>query len=312
MARDLASQAKLAFLAHDYAHARDLFHRAYTLVPAPTIAVYEARALVKLGKLVAAEEAYMRAVRTSLDAGSPEQFRKASRDAEAELLALRPRIPRLTIHVTGAGREHPSLSVLLDGTELSGVALGVGVPVDPGDHELHASVSGAAGESVKVRLAEGQQIDVEVVAPAPEPAAEAPVAPSVTPPRTAPPSRAPGRAAIARSAAPTQKTWAFVAGGIGIAGLGTGVVTGLLATSKYAEAKDSCPNRVCVEGSGGADALASFRTLRTVSTVGYVVGGLGLVGFGVLYFTAPSTNPDAGPTVSLWVAPAGGGVAGKF
>jgi hypothetical protein len=304
-ARSLASQGKDAFDAKDYARAADLLRRAYALVPAPTIALYEGQSLVQLGRMVEAEEAFMRAMRTPIDAHSPEQFRKAKRDAEQELSALRPRIPKVTIVVTGPGASAPNLGVALDGKTVKNAVLGVEMPIDPGDHVL---TTGAGGERKEVTfsIAEAERKSVEIEALAPTDAA-APVAPP--PPPAAPPPPAP---APAKPASTWQKPAAFVVGGIGVAGLAAGIVTGLMAGSRHATAEKECPNSVCTEGSAGADALESFRSLRTVSTIGYVVGGVGLAGGAALFLLAPSQPSASASNVHVFVGAGNAGVRGAF
>lgn len=58
----------------------------------------------------------------------------------------------------------------------------------------------------------------------------------------------------------------------------TGAIAGAVAMHAHSQAEDECPERRCLEGSSGADALERFRTYRDVSTIGYVAGvaGLGL------------------------------------
>src|SRR5690348_4545609 len=80
-ARELGSRAAAAYDAGDYATAQDLFHRAYALVPAPSLSLREARALERLGKLVEAVEAYVRTVRTPLAPDAPEAFRESVQQA---------------------------------------------------------------------------------------------------------------------------------------------------------------------------------------------------------------------------------------
>jgi tetratricopeptide (TPR) repeat protein len=314
-ARDLASQGKASFTRGDFQSARDLFHRAYTLVPAPTIAVYEARALVKMNRLVEAEEAYMRAVRTRLDAASSEQFRDAVSNAENELVALRPAMPKLTIVTTGPGANHPGLRVSLDGTEVKRAILGVEISVDPGAHTLVGRVPGGADARAAFSIAERAHQRVELVIPEGSAAGTPlPGGPLSTP-------SAQKSLQITDSALPesgsgangsTQRTLSFVVAGVGVAGLTTGIVTGLLAGTKHSHAEDLCENHVCAPGSAGADAVDSFRSLRTVSTIGYVVGAAGLAGGAVLYFTAKKTDSAPMAYVRAYVGANALGVAGAF
>jgi hypothetical protein len=284
-------------------------------VPAPTIALYEGRALSKVHRLVEAEEAYMRAVRTSLDSESPEQFRKAVRDAESELLALRPKIPKLTIVPSGPGGDDPGLVVLLDGNEVNRAVLGVEMPVDPGDHEIVATAPG--GQEVKQRFTLGEndrkRIEIEV------PDGRQASAPSVGAEEVRAGPRPAARPPVARASATPpaaghfdQRLFGFIAGGVGVAGLGTGVVAGLMSAARHSDAESQCSNHACVEGTAGADALQSFRTLRTVSTIGYIVGGLGVAAGATLLLTAPAERRAQSAFIRPWISANAAGVAGTF
>jgi hypothetical protein len=297
-ARNLAGDAKTAFEQGDFERARDLFHRAYALVQAPTIAVFEARALGKLHRLVEAEEAYTRAARTPIDHGSPEAFRQAVNEAEAELATLRPRVPRLLVVPTGAGAQHPDLVLRIDGSVVPAALRGVEVPLDPGPHTLTAAVPGNGPIEARFELVEQQHRRVEIAVPAARTpasasAAVAPVA-SAKHAETHEGSKAPASTPVS-----WQVPAGFVAGGIGVAGLATGVITGLMATSRHADASEACPAGACDPGSQGWDSAQSFRTLRTVSSVGYVVGIVGVAGGVTLLLTAPKSRPA--PAVALSV-----------
>jgi hypothetical protein len=56
--------------------------------------------------------------------------------------------------------------------------------------------------------------------------------------------------------------------------------------------------------------LDSFHSMRTLSTVGYVVGFVGLAGGVVLWLTAPKSARDS--TAHAWVGPTASGIAGSF
>lgn len=308
-ARDLATQGRDRFDHHDFERARDLFHRAYTLVPAPTIALYEARALANLQRLVEAEEAYMRAVRTSLDADSSEPFRKAVRDADRELGVLRTRIPKVTLVVSGAGAQASGLVLTLDGRVLETALVGVETPIDPGDHVLAATI-GESRVQLAFSIAEKTRKTVELEVPAATSAPMAAAAPSQIPGNTAAPTKN-DTAHFSKTPGSLQKTAALVVGGAGVAGVVTGVVTGLLASGRYSDAEDRCPRRACLEGSQGANSLQAFRTLRTASTIGYIAGGVGLAAGATLFVTAPKKSTSLA-SVDIWVGANAMGVGGKF
>jgi hypothetical protein len=300
-ARDLAQRAAQAYEAGDHATAQDLFHRAYALVPAPTLSLREARALEKLGRLVEAVEAYVRTTRTRVEASDPEIFQQSIREAQDELAQLRPRVPRLKIIVENA--DSSQLTVTIDGKPLRRELVGVESPIDPGPHAIAASTANGAGatSSVTLKEAENQSIVLRLEA------GRAPVGPAKT--------HAAGSAGA--SAAPRdtgsaggQRTWAIVSFGVGGAGLGVGVVTGLMAASRHSSAEEGCPENRCAAGSSAADDVDAFRSLRTVSTVGYVVAAVGVAAGTALLLTAPK-EPQSG-WVSPYLGPGAAGVTGAF
>lgn len=86
-------------------------------------------------------------------------------------------------------------------------------------------------------------------------------------------------------------------GGVGVAGLATGAVFGVLALNKRNDIQTACGGNIgsCTAPSGSLDLdKASERTTATVSTVAFIGGALALVGGGVLYFTAPSPGSRTG------------------
>jgi hypothetical protein len=92
----------------------------------------------------------------------------------------------------------------------------------------------------------------------------------------------------------TQRTLGIVAGGAGAVALTLGAIFGLVAKSDNDGAADLCPrgNDACAPG---ASALTDdARSEATVSTIGFVAGGVLLAGGIVLYLTAPSRpSPSA-------------------
>ena len=302
-ARELAQRAKEAIDRGDYEAARDLYGRAYALVPAPTLSLREARALVELGLLVEAAEAYVRTTRTVLTEDSTPPFRRAVEQAQRELAKLKPRIPELKLVLKGAAPE--DVSVTMDGQPYSVALLGVERPVNPGSHQIVAQRDGDTKVEATVDLAEGATEQVELViggsqkpAARAEPADAHMTAASVLQP--------PEEDSVLHSPPVT-----YAALGVGALGLGIGVVTGIIATKKHSELEAQCPDNQCVEGSPAEGDLKSFRLLRTVSTVSYVVGALGVAGGVTLLLLAPERRSrQAG--VTPYVTPTGAGLSGRF
>jgi hypothetical protein len=241
-ARQLADEGANAYAERDYARALGLFERAHELVPAPTIALFQARTLAQLGRLSDARAAYLRLADTELPADAPAPFRTAVENARTELALLERRIPRLRIVLTGDTRD--DAVVFLDERPLAAPVLRGWVLVDPGPHSLRLRTARGFGKPTRVTLAEGQAEQVRL--------------------ESSPPARDP------------RRTWGYVAIGVGGAGLSLGVSAGLVALDAHDDAERGCPGNRCVPGTSGADAVGRFRAWRTVSTVGYVLGGVGL------------------------------------
>lgn len=291
-ARDLAHRASEAYARGDYETAQDLFHRSHALVAAPTLSLREGQALQKLGRLVEAAEAYVRTLRTPIDAGSPAVFVEAVELAEQELAALRPRVPKLKVVVNGAA-DPRRVQVELDGRLLPPALIGVEMPVNPGHHELSAAAP--EGRTVTARLAllerETRVVVLELG-------------------RSAQASGPPPNSASDGSAAP-HRTWAFVAFGASAVGLGLGIGAGVIAVERHADAERRCPDARCVPGSRGADDVDAFRTWRTVSTTGYALAVVGAGAGAALLLT--SRSPERGRAwVRPFVGPGQLGVVGRF
>lgn len=214
-------------------------------------------------------------------------------EAERRAKALEPRLPRLTVK-TADGTPGDAV-VVRDGIELGSVSLGVPLPVNPGKHALVVRAPGRADATFEVELAEGEQKELEVgVGPAlPPQVANGPAA-LVEPPRE-PEDRG-------------TSPLVWVGFGVAAAGAATGAVTGLMALGKASTVKQDCPNNECAS-QAALDDVSSGRTLGTVSTVAFAVGGAGaLLGIYGLVWGSPAKEKS----VAFTVTPGGGVVRGTF
>ena len=202
-------------------------------------------------------------------------------EAEKRATALEPRLAKLTI-VLPAG--HPDATVLRDGVALGAASMNVPLPVNPGPHALVLQLKGFADTSQSVTLAEGESKRVALVIGAPQKISSAP-----------PPS-----APITSESHVSPLVW--VGFGVAFVGVAVGTVTGIAAFGRKSTVDTECPNDHC--SSKGMDAVDSGRTFATISTIGFIVGGVGAaVGIYGLTFGKPATT-------SIGVAP--GGVRGTF
>ncbi len=288
-ARTLAQEGQQALDAKKFSTAADKFTRADSLVHAPTLLIGLARAQLGMSKLVEAQESFNRIIREGVAPNSPRSWTKALEDATKEVDAITARLPWVTITVLGP----TSPEVVIDSTPVPSASLGVKRPVNPGSHTVKASAEGFLPAEKTVIFAEGQSIAVSLELEQ-APADAAPVA--VAPVRDAPVSSGNGK-----------KTAAFVALGVGGAGLAVGGIFGVLAMGKHAKLVEACPDKVCDPETQGST-LSSYHTLGNVSTVGFIVGGVGVATGAILLLTGSKESPP--PTAATWSPFLGIGSAG--
>lgn len=282
-ARALANEGQEAIEKRDFTTAADRFTRADALIHAPTLLLGLAHAQVGLGKLVAAQETYNRILREGVPPKSPPAFAVAVKDAGRELDALVPRIPTVTIQVSGAS----NAVVTLDGATVPGAALGVKRPTDPGKHVLRATAPGFAPSEIGLTLREGKSESITLELKPAGSSSPALVPPTAgTPPAATPPTAPPPP--TSKAGMSTQKILGLGALGLGGAGLILGGVTGGLALGKHGELADQCSGGVCP--ASAQSTLDGYHLMGTLSTVGFIVGGVGVAGGAVLFFTAPSAK----------------------
>jgi hypothetical protein len=275
-ARVLADEAGDALDKKNFEVAVDKFGRADALVHAPTLLLGVARAQVGLFKFVEAQESYLRILREGVPPGAPAAFTKALQDAERELKAIAPKLAWVTITV----KEPATSIVTVDGVELPRAALDVKRAVNPGQHAVKATADGYDPGTANFTVTEGEstaltlKLERSAVASAPAtPAADANLTSSIMTnvPEAAPPSR--------------QKMYGWIGLGVGGAGIVIGGITGLVAMGRHGSLESDCPNGKCPPA--GQDTIDGFRSMATVSTVSFVVGGLAAAAGGALLLTAP-------------------------
>jgi hypothetical protein len=277
-ARTLGNEGVKAYQSGDYVSADQKLDKAYRVLKAPSLGLWSARALVKLGRLVEASERYLEVTRLGSVGGDETVQKQAQVDAQAELEALTPRVPSIVIELVGA--EPAETTVSVDGVELKAELVGERRPTEPGKHAI-VGRRGTDRALAEVVLAEGDQKSVRLIFAAPAavsagPSSRIPVGPADS---SAPDRRTPSGSA--------QRLIGWLTLGAGGAGLAVGTTFGVLAMSKRGELEDSesCRGDRCL--SSANDELHAFRTQRTVSTIGFAAGGVLAATGIVLVLTAP-------------------------
>lgn len=272
-ATELFSQGRDALKDGDVDRACPLFAESNRLDPKVGTLLNLGECEEKRGHFAEAMQAWQQAVNLAEATNDPRGQVAADRLAE-----LTPRVPRLTIRVSRDSP--PGTRIYRDDVELGEVMLGHPFPVDPGDHRIVAVGPDHTRRTFHVRLKEGDTTEISVtaksVAPATSPSAGASAEPASPPPK------------------PGRRTLAYVLGGVGIAGVATGLVTGAMLMSRKSTVDDHCaPDGAC--DPTGADAADSGKTLVPINTVAWAVGAVGLGAGAYFFFTStPSSSAQGG------------------
>ncbi len=266
------------------------FAASLALVPSTSTRLNLARCHEHDGKLASAWQDYKEGLALNHETVGAERRKALEALALEGMAALEPRLPRLRVTVKGA----PSgLEVSCDGKRIPLAALGEGLPVDPGTHEIRASAVGFKPEVRTVTLEEKKTATVEMDLVA-DPAA--PGAPAGVP------------------------AWAWVAGAAGIGMVGAGA---------YFLGDDLSAIRAlrthCREASGGTSCDPGYDYQRDNArknrglALAVGLGGTGLfaVGAGVFGIVRGLREKRAEPpnvTATPWLVPGAAGVtiAGRF
>lgn len=273
----------------DYAAACPRFAESQRLDPAGGTVLNLAECESKMGRLASAWQHYQEAADT-LPAGDPRRDH-----AKAQAAALDKRLPRLVVRLqpdAPAGTK-----VQRDGVEWSSVALGSALPVDPGRHVITVTSPGHADSRIEVILSEAERKELSVTAGA---VLDTGDKRGLGAQADAPAASTNATRADATSRGSGGRTWAYVAGGVGAAGLVVATISGLMLMSKNKTIDSHCDaDKTCDDA--GLDAASGAKGLVPINTVSWVVAVAG-IGTGTYLFltSGPSEKATTGtPTTGL-------------
>lgn len=234
--------------------------------------------------------------------------------ARARAAALKPKLSQLIVNVAAPARVK-GLALTRDGVPIDPPMWGAPVPTDPGKHTIIATAPGYKTWQTVVTVKHGPAdltVDVpplqkaagaaSTTPPATTTAAPTPSAPTTSP---APPPATADQTPSAGGGLGTQRTLALVAGGLGVVGVGVGTAFGLVSKSKHDQAASHCNGSLCRDQTG-VDLKSQARSAGNISTVGFIVGGIGLAAAVTLWLTAGPKHTEVG------LAPNGVSVRGEW
>jgi hypothetical protein len=193
---------------------------------------------------------------------------------------------------SGAGAPLVDVKVSVDGQPLAARLDGEAVPMNPGPHAFHFEAADGTKLDEQMVVIEGQQN---------QPVAAVLGAPTD---KGASQDLSTGRNPSDGPRSSPLRTVGWVAGGIGVVGLGLGTVFGIVAigdkSSAHCDANNFCD----------AGPLGSAKSASVVSNVGLIAGGVLLAGGAALVLFSPKGKPEgiASVKVAPAVAPGSGGL----
>jgi hypothetical protein len=281
---------------HD-AEAYQAFEAAWNVSRSPRARAQMGLAAQALGRWADADRFVREALAVSGDGWVSERravLERSLSDIDAHLgrLELRCNVDGAEVRVDGAPRGTTPLPEPLR-LPAGTVTLQIGAP---GYLEVTRQAVLAIGQATR------EQIDLVAVPrvtspPPPEPSVVAPPPPRrdgpIVMPRTPPPEGPPPRGAL-------QRTLAWTAGGVAVAGVALGAVFLALrndeATSFNARNADGASANDCPRGSSAQaclDAEAAVATRGAIATTGFVIGGAAAIASALLFATLPSRGAQA-------------------
>lgn len=288
-ARELAQTAADLLDEKKYAEALEAANKAEALYHAVFHLYVAARSLEGLGRLTEAADTYERVLAEPLPTSAPKVFQDAQAESKGRLADLLARIPSVLVRVSGAPVE--TAKATLDDKPID-IASGVAVRALPGSHAVRVTAEGRAPFEKNITLPnKGGVVVVD---------ANLTVVGGQT------------KSELDAKAKSGSVVPAIVAFGVGAAGLALGGATGVLELGKVKDLEKRCPNKMCpVDAQADLD---KANQLATLSTVGFVVGGVG-VAAGVVLLVVRKKEPttsSSGALIVPWIVPGRVGLAGTF
>ena len=290
-AQALYERAAELIRAGQWAEACPKLEESQRLDPAMGTQFYLASCHASTGRITSAWSLFLEVAAAAKAAGNTAR----ERTARARAAELEPRLPRLTVLVPDEVAAIAGLEVIRDGATQKPVVWGTPVPVEVGAHLIRVTAPAKQAWERRVDLAERAREVVTV--PVLADAAGAPPSPVVTPPVVPPPPRS------ARLSTP--RVLALTAFGVGVAGVVTGSVLGVMAGSTWSGVDAACPKHTGCSKQAHDDSKRAL-SLATGSTIAFIGGGVAL-GTAVALWLIPGPRP----TSALHLTPvAGSGVTG--
>ena len=245
-----------------------------------------------LGRVASAHAHFRELAEKAPNDPKPERRAWAAHAIE-EADALAQRVPYVIVHPPT-----PAPVGMIVRVDDTAVPLSTPVPLDPGEHRVHAEAPGVAPFDALVNLEERDQKNVDVRWPAPVTISSPPLA---TPPNTAPLSPEP-----AMHAAPPHHSHVAPLV-IGLAGAGVAAAGLAFGGAALVERNTNCDaQKVCSPGT-----LDTAKGFADASTVLLIVGGAAFA-TGIVWYIATPSDPPSSPSAAIVFTPRSASAVVRF
>ncbi len=247
-ARQYFTTAMAAWTDKRFEEALQGFRSSYDIVASPNSHLMGVRTLVSMSRNAEAYGQAQAVVAEADAAAASEPKYEATAQAAREIVAkLRPLIALVTI--VGADQAADAEGTLtVAGRAIERPRWADPVAVEPG--EVTVTLGGLPSKQITAEAGGEHRVDF-TPAPPPEPQP------------------------VVAYDGPDRRMMAYIAGGVGAAGLVTFAIFGGLALSEYGDLEDQCPDKQCP--SDLSDDADSGQTFQTVANVGLIIGIVGVV-----------------------------------
>jgi len=300
-AQALFEEAQRRVAEGDYEQACPKFKASYAVDPGGGTLLNLADCLEKQGRTASAWSTYKDALVRAQRDGRVERVEYARQHIQV----LESKLTYLTVEVPAASRV-AELELEVDGTPLAAAAWGTALPVDPGEHLVHAQAPGFEPLDQRVSFGSSpgarQTLELPLLRPIARAVEPAPAATAID----AAPAMAAERSHPARN-------WGWLTGGAGLVALGVGSYFGVQAFSRWSDRNAACKNGCTPEAKAAGD---DASLAATVATAGVAAGVVLLGTATLLLFYSRDAAPTAEAASALWLTTTdhGAGVswAGRF
>ena len=288
-ARELFKEGRELRQSGDLKRALERFKAAHAYGQTPVTALELGRTHIQLGELVEGREVLLSVARMKVQPDETEKSAAARTEAADLAEEVKKRIPTVTVKLTGVASDSAAV-LLVDGFAVPIVGLTGIRKANPGKHVVVAR-AGTHEETRNIDLEESKTHDLTIDLTSTGTGAAAPVGlPVESDPKQISPV-----------------TWIGL--GVGALGVGVGAVTGIIALGKASKVDKACTSTHCPPSA--KNEVDSGRTVATISTIGFAVGGAGLVTAAVGYFLL--SKPKSSATgVMPFVTASSVGLDGSF